>query len=189
MKICKFCDVENPDSVTTCTSCGGNEFKNKCGNCGTVFEDGNFCPKCGVKAGAKAKKCPVCGAEYYSTACPECGYIKNGRNAAGVNNITIQTVRPRRTWLWVLGWIFIFPVPLTVLIVKSEKLNKWLKIAIIAVVWIVYLSFGFYGDSDDVDNASVDSSSELGQTTAVEETASSNASDDLYEIADDSDIS
>ncbi len=55
MKICKYCDSENPDSVTICPSCGAHEFKYKCNNCGTVFENSNYCPCCGVKAGAEPK--------------------------------------------------------------------------------------------------------------------------------------
>ena len=146
MKVCKFCGAENQDSATVCSSCGGNEFKHKCGNCGTVFEDGNFCPKCGVKAGAKAKKCPKCGAEYFSAACPDCGYTnKAGSTTVVHTNTAAQPVKKRKTWLWVLGWIFIFPIPLTILMVRNQRLNKWVKIGIIAVAWILYLIIAFTG--------------------------------------------
>ena len=146
MKVCKFCGADNQDSAAVCSSCGGNEFKHKCGNCGTVFEEGNFCPKCGVKAGAKAKKCPNCGAEYFSAACPDCGYTnKTGNTTVVYANTATQPVKKRETWLWVLGWIFIFPIPLTILMVRNQRLNKWVKIGIIAVAWILYLIIAFTG--------------------------------------------
>lgn len=47
--------------------------------------------------------------------------------------------KKRRTWLWVLGWLFIFPVPLTILVYRSKKMEDKTKIIIIAVVWVLYL--------------------------------------------------
>lgn len=46
----------------------------------------------------------------------------------------------RRTWLWVLGWIFIFPVPLTILLIRKEDMKPLVKYAIIAAAWIVYFA-------------------------------------------------
>lgn len=46
-----------------------------CENCGSKFEDGLYCPKCGVKVGEDAKVCPSCRTKYYTNACPNCGYI------------------------------------------------------------------------------------------------------------------
>ncbi|WP_308540638.1 zinc ribbon domain-containing protein [uncultured Murdochiella sp.] len=139
MKICQFCGAENPDSVAVCSSCGANAFKHKCENCGTVFAEGNFCPHCGVKVGSKAKICPRCGAEYYSAACPDCGYIPHSGRVMTVETYAVsQPVKKRRTWLWVLGWIFIFPVPVTILVRRNTKWNQAMKTALIAASWILY---------------------------------------------------
>lgn len=55
-----------------------------------------------------------------------------------------QAVQPKRkTWLWVLGWIFIFPLPLTLIISKKPNLSKVVKIVIIVAVWAVYISLGY----------------------------------------------
>ena len=146
MKVCAFCGSESPDSVTTCPSCGANEFRHKCENCGATFNEGNFCPNCGVKVGTKAKKCPMCGKEYFSAACPDCGYMNNLDIAeSGDSSTTVHPQKKKRLWLWVLGWIFIFPVPLTILIVRNQKLNRWAKIGIIAATWILYLAIGLIG--------------------------------------------
>ena len=159
MKLCSFCGTENAADAVKCSSCGGNEFKYKCDNCGTVFTEGVHCPHCGVKAGQEARTCPVCHTEYYSNACPNCGYIPSAKKAADdqtvhtavgvrppVNYVSPQTVQvnvqpqkpKRKTWLWVLGWIFIFPLPLTLILVKKEDMNKALKYALIIGAWVLY---------------------------------------------------
>lgn len=162
MKICKFCEVENENSAKICSSCGGNEFKYKCENCATVFEEGNYCPKCGIKAGAKAKRCPDCETEYYTAACPNCGYINTGKKITVVYAPTAEQQQPRvqaplptkkrNTWLWVLGWIFIFPIPLSLLILRNQKLKGGAKIAIIIVAWILYFLMGILGNSSTTHN-------------------------------------
>lgn len=150
MKVCTYCNTVNDDKAKTCISCGGNTFKNKCENCGTIFDEGLYCPKCGVKVGSIAKKCPSCGTEYFSNACPNCGHVDR-ENQSYVNpsivseNETSQPIKKRKTWLWVLGWILMFPVPLTILMLKNQELNKGLRIGIIIAAWLVYFIIGFNG--------------------------------------------
>ena len=48
----------------------------------------------------------------------------------------------RRPLLWALGWLFIFPLPLTILMLRSRRLSNGLRYGIIAVAWIVYLLLG-----------------------------------------------
>ena len=51
--------------------------------------------------------------------------------------------------LWVLGWIFIFPVPLTILILRSKTLKPVLKVLIIALAWIVYIAIAESADEEE----------------------------------------
>lgn len=44
--------------------------------------------------------------------------------------------------LWILGWIFLWPLPVTILVHRS-KLPRLLKVLIIAAVWIIYAYGGF----------------------------------------------
>lgn len=44
------------------------------------------------------------------------------------------------TW-WILGWIFCFPIPLTIVIAKSKKLNKKQKTIWISFLWIFLIIF------------------------------------------------
>lgn len=45
----------------------------------------------------------------------------------------------RKTWLWVLGWLFIFPLPLTIILVHKKDMKPILKYGIIVAAWIFYL--------------------------------------------------
>ena len=48
----------------------------------------------------------------------------------------------RKTWLWVVGWIVIFPLPLTILIYRNQNIPIWLKALIIVAAWGAYLMLG-----------------------------------------------
>lgn len=43
---------------------------------------------------------------------------------------------------WILGWLFVFPVPLTILIAKSKKLKPVIKMVLIVVLWVVIVLLG-----------------------------------------------
>ncbi|MBO6061894.1 MAG: hypothetical protein J6P98_07260, partial [Clostridia bacterium] len=47
--------------------------------------------------------------------------------------------RKRHTFWWVMGWIFIFPIPVTILCIRSKKMKLWLKIPLILAAWAFYL--------------------------------------------------
>ena len=53
--------------------------------------------------------------------------------------------KKRHTFWWVMGWIFIFPIPATILIVRSKKLHWILKIVLVLAVWGLYLAIGLAG--------------------------------------------
>ena len=177
MKVCAYCGTENLDNSVLCTNCGAHEFHNKCNNCGTVFSEGEYCPKCGVKAGQKPRTCPNCGREYYSNACPTCGYMQGEREPMNRSktratvSYSEQSTKPtkkRKTWLWVLGWIFIFPLPLTILLLRNQKMNRVIKIAIIAIAWLFYLLIAFSGNSSGANSSATSTG---GSTSAPSETS------------------
>ena len=57
---------------------------------------------------------------------------------------------------WVLGWIFFFPIPLTILLVRNKTMNPKVKYGIIAGMWIIILLIGIAGNAGN-NNTSVDS--------------------------------
>lgn len=181
MKVCKYCRLEAPDSERICSSCGAIEFRTKCSNCGNVYDEGVFCPRCGVKAGKQAKKCPRCGTEYYSAACPDCGYIPTYQPAftsavyyqPDTEYIPEENQQPqprRKIWLWVLGWIFIFPVPLTILIARNQRLDKKTKVGIIVAIWAFIFFLGILNGIKESIQKSVGTEKGTSYTIVSEET-------------------
>ena len=99
------------------------------------------------------KICKNCGNQIEDDAlvCPYCGCVSKNKHEE--NNTLSDQFAPakkkRKTWLWILGWIFFFPVPLTVLIYRSEKLKKNVKIALLAVLWLFVIFSVLTNDSTD----------------------------------------
>ncbi len=157
------------------------------------------CPNCGaslqVDADQKNLTCSYCGNGLYVDDevkhvqydnAEETGYqFEKGRQRAQAEATRVQQQtfnmnfgkppKKRNTWLWVLGWIFIFPVPLTILMLRNQKLSKPVKIGIIVAAWIVYLIIGLAGggsgDSKDSSNANT-------ETTTIEQPAYNSAAND-----------
>ena len=157
------------------------------------------CPNCGaslqVDADQKNLTCSCCGNGLsvddevkhvqYDNA-EETGYqFEKGRQRAQAEATRVQQQtfnmnfgkppKKRKTWLWVLGWIFIFPVPLTILMLRNQKLSKPVKIGIIVAAWIVYLIIGLAGGGSG-DNK--DSSNANTETTTIEQPAYNSAAND-----------
>ena len=129
------------------------------------------CPKCGaaltIDHDSAHARCEYCGAVLliddevqhlqYDNA-EEAGYLfEKGRQRAQAEmgtsdyHLDLSSPAPQRrknTVWWVLGWLFIFPIPLTILMLRNRKLDKRLRYGIIAAAWIVYLLIGFSGGSD-----------------------------------------
>ena len=157
------------------------------------------CPNCGaslqVDADQKNLTCSYCGNGLYVDDevkhvqydnAEETGYqFEKGRQRAQAEATRVQQQtfnmnfgkppKKRKTWLWVLGWIFIFPVPLTILMLRNQKLSKPVKIGIIVAAWIVYLIIGLAGGGSG-DNK--DSSNANTETTTIEQSADNYAAND-----------
>lgn len=64
-----------------------------------------------------------------------------------------ETNRKRKNLIWwILGWIFIFPVPLSILIVKSNKLKPALKVVLVSVLWVALVLFGVFANINQQKN-------------------------------------
>ena len=172
------------------------------------------CPHCGaslqVDADQKNLTCNYCGNRLYVDDevkhvqydnAEEAGYqFEKGRQRAQaeVSGAHQQTTRKsfgqppkkRKIWLWVLGWIFIFPIPLTILIIRNQKLSKPVKIGIIAAAWVVYLLIGFSGggsgDNKDTSNVNTEATTNE-QTVDVSVINNGNTAEDVT-AKDDSSV-
>ena len=124
------------------------------------------CPKCGanlrIDADRKSAFCEYCGAQILIDDevqhlqidnAESAGYaFEKGRQRAknevqATRTYTYQPAPKKKSKIvwWVLGWIFIFPIPLTIIIARNKKLKTGAKIGIIAAAWIVYLLMGLAG--------------------------------------------
>lgn len=104
-----------------------------------------ICRHCNSKIDDDALVCPYCGC-----------VVKKGKKEKEVSNEspvtennTLAPKKKRKTWLWVLGWLCIFPVPLTILMLRNQKMKKNTRYAVIAIAWIIYLIIGVAGGSKD----------------------------------------
>lgn len=88
-----------------------------------------------------------------------------------------QPLKKRRTWLWVLGWICIFPVPLTILLLRKQDMKPAVKYGIIAIVWIAYFMIAISGQNK---NKSTDAANESKVISTVE--IASN--EDIFEVVE-----
>ena len=99
-----------------------------------------------------------------------------GKNVRGGNSGmgNLGESKKRKTWLWVLGWICIFPLSLTILL--SKKVMKApVKYGIIAVAWIIYIMIAIAvtsgSDSENVEDVTrtVTDSSEINSDVEIQE--------------------
>ena len=131
------------------------------------------CPHCGapLNADASAKQvvCEYCGAtsflvsetkqvEYKNSE--RAGYeFEKGRLRAQVEQAKEPIVhqvryeyvpakpKKRHTFWWVMGWIFIFPIPATILIVRSKMHWIW-KTMLTLAVWMLYFIIASSGSAN-----------------------------------------
>lgn len=140
----------------------------KCPNCNAEVK-GSHCSYCGSelpKEPVKKAGCPKCGSTNTEYKREKQGEVKGNNSKHSIirtvgmckdcgntwytdisNTTTTSTPSKRKTWLWVLGWVCIFPIPLTILLLRKKDMKPTIKYGIIAVAWIVYLIIGMTGDS------------------------------------------
>lgn len=126
----------------TCPHCGGklsineNQTKATCDYCDSVillkeekeFDNANHFENLGYefeKGRQRAKQ----------EAFQQNASVNYGQN--------VYVKKKRHTFWWVMGWIFIFPIPITIIISRNKTMKTWLKTGIIALSWFVYLLIGF----------------------------------------------
>lgn len=149
----------------------------KCHNCGAEIGDSRVCEFCGTQITPdmlreqelfNKKGCPKCGSTNVTFSREKQGEIK-GKGGSAVLRSTVgvckdcgytwktsdgsENVKTRKTWLWVLGWICVFPLPLTILMLRKKDMKPVLKYGIIAVGWLVYLAIAFGGGRSQQETA------------------------------------
>lgn len=172
---------------TTCPHCGAKltvdrkNHKYVCDYCGTEYamEDSevrmvNRTSGDSESDGTQSARCRKCGSTkiqyrreretgsssgfYYRTTamCQNCGYT--WRTSSDVADAKEKEKSKGRLWLWVLGWICIFPIPLTIIMLRNkkiaEKLPNTARYGIIAAAWIIYILIGVFGGEKEATTTS-----------------------------------
>lgn len=175
-------DVEQKNLV--CDYCGSNllvEDEEQHTRYGNAEETGYQFEKGRQRAQEEAGRNQTA---YVNPGQPQAAFINpNLSQTAYVN--PDQPPKKRRTWLWVLGWIFMFPLPLTILVVRSRKMETVIKIAIIAIAWVVYLAIGLLNKdtgpaNDNSGNATIEESSETAANACGPNAAGFGESMEIY---------
>lgn len=133
---CKNCGAEIDSNSTTCSYCGSSisyEMKKeqeqlnkkgclKCGSSNITFNR--------EKLGDVKKKKSTTIVTRTIGVCKDCGYTW-----------IVSETKKKQTpiWLWIIGWILIFPLPLTILMMRRKNMNPKVKYGIIAAAWIIYI--------------------------------------------------
>lgn len=147
------------------------------------------CPNCGgtleLSEDVKQAYCPFCGSsiavddeikhvQFDNTE--QAGYnfergrmraqqdAVNARIAAEQARVRAQqdAERKRKNFVWwVIGWLFFFPIPLTILIAKSKKLNTVWKTVLIFALWGGILLTGILSDNNSNQRESVDTTAQI----------------------------
>lgn len=156
------------------------------------------CPNCGAKMSlnmeTKECTCNSCGGTFLlddetqkqqidSESAAEAGYqFEMGRQKAQsevrANNLrtsqssygnTRNNKKKTNIWLWIIGFLLIFPVPVTILVSRSKKMSNKTKIIIIACTWLFYLLIGLGGMGNRTTSNNIRSLT-LTRTTDIEMT-------------------
>lgn len=164
----------------------------KCPNCGSeIMKNSKFCQFCGSSITGQMLKeqeqlnkagCPKCGSSNITFSREKIGEIRGKRGTAIVRATTgfckdcgytwqtdsempTKKTKKRKTWLWVLGWILVFPLPLTILLLRRKNMSSVIKYGIIAVAWIIYLLIVLSGTSNNTNSVSNEDASAVSITS------------------------
>ena len=144
----------------------------KCPTCGSEIGNSKFCEACGTQIAEtsqneqeRKKACPECGSSNIQFRRENQGEVR-GKSSKQIIHRTVgfckdcgatwypntsanEVPKKRKTWLWVLGWLLVFPLPLTILMLRKKEMNAILKYGIIAVAWLIYLLIGLGANSSN----------------------------------------
>lgn len=142
----------------------------KCPNCGAeINSNSKYCEFCGTAVTMQMRKeqeqmnkvgCPRCKSTNIAFTREKQGEVKGKRGTAVVRSTVgmckdcgytwhtesdNQNAKKKKGWLrilgWILGWIYIFPIPITILMRRKKEMKPAIKYGIIAVAWLVYVAF------------------------------------------------
>lgn len=161
-KFCEYCGSELPKdkvNVGVCPKCGNSNITFKRERVGTATQRTSHKNLIGTGRTGQS----VSQSAYKTVGlCQNCGYTWNPNAGSGGSK--------RKTWLWVLGWICIFPVPLTILLLRKKDMKPAVKYGIIAAAWLLFFVIGMSNNGEtEVPQVDTPSQTESVQATQATE--------------------
>lgn len=151
--------TEVDNNIGKCPNCGNSKITFKRERVGTATQSRSR--KNYIGTGRQGQS--VSQSAYRTIGvCQNCGYTWNP-NATNKGS-------GKKTWLWVLGWICIFPLPLTILLLRKKDMKPAVKYGIIAVAWVLFLVIGMAGNSE-TDVPQTDTPPSYNETVQGDQTA------------------
>ena len=133
---CRYCNGEIDSFSTKCPYCGSMINLEEKKELEQLNKDG--CPKCHSSnivfnrenAGTQRNKNGSTRTLYMTKGiCKDCGYTWTTDKPYNRNLI----------WLWILGFVCCFPIPLTILFLRKKDWSPKLKYGIIGGMWVLFL--------------------------------------------------
>ena len=206
-KFCEYCGSEMPQEKSTVNvshiyygdaiAQEPSEAENnlgkcpKCGNSKITFKR----ERVGTKTQTRSRKNYIGSGRQSQSAsqssyrtiglCQNCGYTwdpnatnQSSNTKAFLPKCSNQKTSGKKTWLWVLGWICFFPLPLTILLLRNKNMKHAVKYGIIAAAWILFFIIGMSGNggTDSPQTGTPPSYNESVQGDQASETTDNNTS-------------
>ena len=77
-----------------------------------------------------------------------------------------KEAKRRKTWLWVLGWVFIFPIPASILIIRS-RIKKPAKAVLVSLLWLLFIMQFWIGAKISQESSDVNKSDDTLFNTSI----------------------
>lgn len=134
---------------TKCPQCGANMVFNSssqkvvCEFCGLTLlvDEGITSVKCvnAEEAGYNFEKGRMRARAEFANTAPVVHHVHHYEYSTPE---PVEEKKPRNLWwLWLIGWLVVFPLPATILILRAERMGWFWKFVLIIGVWEMYLQF------------------------------------------------
>ena len=161
-KFCEYCGSEMPQEKSSINIT--NNYYNSSAQQEHAEIDSNIgkCPKCGNSKITFKRERVATATQSRSRK----NYIVSGRQGKSISQSAYRTIgvcqncgytwnpneankgSGKKTLLWVLGWICIFPLPLTILLLRKKDMKPAVKYGVIAIAWVMFFAIGMFGNSE-----------------------------------------
>ncbi|MDO4364701.1 MAG: hypothetical protein Q4C99_09250 [Clostridia bacterium] len=184
-KFCEYCGSEmlkDNNTVNITNNYYGNSLTNRKSETDSL---GSICPRCGGH-NIKFRREQIISTTQASAQRNYRGTVRNGQSVSQAIYRTVgvcqncgytwdpnepkEEYKPKRkTWLWVVGWIMCFPIPLTILLLRNKSMKPAVKYGIIIVMWLLFFAIGIAANNSEAGSQVNNQTSSFSQSVGNED--------------------